>query len=749
MFRKCLALLPILAITGCDIDFRPIFGIDTNAPTSGKALLKQFESEQELRDYIRDQSQAMSRGGFGGGFIGDSDDSLGLPVSGPEPAPTANDAAGGDDSGQLDGGSSTQNESSGDPSDPQFSQTTEQEEGVQEADVLKTDGSFIYVMSEGVLRIVQADPTQLAELGSVELNGYGSDLYLRGDRAVAITSPNAFAVRTAQVGTDIAFPSPEFFQPQTEVTVIDIADRSNPRVLSRSRMDGSIHASRMIDDRLYLVIYNFPNNFIPEFDEAPLEDILPDIAIQTGDDQPTTRTLAGATDHYRPVDADGFGFTTVVSMDIHDPTGYDAQTIVAEPSNVYASTEALYLTNSEFKFDGSFRESTSIYKFDFTESGVILAAGGQVPGRVLNQYSMGEYQGFLRLATTDRRDSFTGSRTANNVYVLEQIEDRLEQAGSVEGLAPGESIFSARFIGDRGYLVTFEQIDPLFTLDLSDPRNPKAVGELKVPGFSTFIVPMGDDHLLTIGRDTSDDFGFVRSEGVRLSIFDVSDFANPQLAHFETIGTNGGSSEALYNAKAFTYFAAGDLVAFPMDIYDFGDPFFGPIDIIQIDEDPSGADGTAASDGAAPPDEGEIDGVAPDADFAPQPVDQFTGLYVYRVTPDAGFDFLGRISTQPAGAAGDRFFPAFTRGVFINDMVYTVTSLSVQTASLSDITNPVARVQFPLPEFDEPFPIPVDAPGAPTSGGGVDDSGGTSSASSGGGSTGSSQGAAPDTGDAP
>lgn len=735
MFRKCLALLPIIAISGCDIDLRPIFGIDTNVPTSGKALLKQFESEQELRDYIREQEQNRFRGGNGGPiFFDDADGMVSLPVAGPEPAPT-NDAAGGDgaEGGNTGAPDGTDN--------PQYSQTTEQEEGVQEADVLKTDGAFIYVVSEGALRIVRADPQQFAEVSSVELGGRGRDMYLVGDRAVIITDPDLVPLPTGPAEDELAFVPPQFFLPQTEVIVIDIADRSDPQLLSRSRMDGLVHTSRMIDDRLYVVLFNLPLDYVPEFDQATLDDILPDIAIQSGDAQPVTRRLAEVTDHFRPVDADGFGFTTVVSMDIENPTGYEAKTIVAQPSNVYASTEALYLTNSEFKFDGTFRESTSIYKFDFTDTGVSLAAGGQVPGRVLNQYSMGEYQGFLRLATTDRRDSFTGSRTANNVYVMEQVEDRLEQAGSVEGLAPGESIFSARFIGDRGYLVTFEQIDPLFTLDLSDPRNPKAVGELKVPGFSTFILPMGEDHLLTIGRDTSDDFGFVRSEGVRLSIFDVSDFANPQLAHFETIGTNGGSSEALYNAKAFTYFAAGDLVAFPMDIYDYGNPSFGPIDIDIIADDGVSSD-EPMDDGTdeAPP----ADGV----DFAPQPVDQFNGLYVYRVTADSGFVFLGRISTQPTGDEFDYYYPAFTRGVFINDMVYTVTSLSVQAASLDDLSSPVARVQFPLPEYNDPFPIPVDAPGSPT-GGGVDDSGGTSSGSSGGGSAGSSQGSTPGAGDAP
>lgn len=705
MFRRILPTLAVVAFAGCDIDFRPIFGINPNQPTSGKALLVQFESEQELRDYIAEQSQNSFRGGIDDVFFfEDADNALGGPVS--ESAPTA-----GGDGGAVSG------DAVADGTDnPQFSQTTEQEEGVQEADVLKTDGVHIYIMSENVLRIVQTDP--LEEVGSVDLNGFGRDLYLAGDRLVAITSPDAFVTDVAQASDALSIFAPEFFQPQTEVTVIDVTDRSDPKVMSRSRLDGSINTSRMIDDRLFLVVTNFPNHFIPEFDSAPLDTILPDIAVQVGDDEPVIQSLAKVADHFHPVDADGFGFTTVVSMDIDDPAGYQAQTVVAQPANVYASSKALYLTDSEFKFDGAFRETTSIYKFDFTDAGVNLSAGGQVPGRVLNQYSMSEYQGFLRLATTDRRDSFAGSQTANNVYVLEQIEDRLEQAGSVEGLAPGESIFSARFVGDRGYLVTFEQIDPLFTLDLSDPRSPKAVGELKVPGFSTFILPMGNDHLLTIGRDTSDDFGFVRAEGVRLSVFDVSDFENPSLAHFEVIGANGGSSEALFNPKAFTYFAEGDMVAFPMDIYDFGEPVFGPIDVIEIGDV---ADGGGSTDASPPPDEngsdeepvdsGPSDEPPPnDADFAPQPRDEFTGVYVYRVTADAGFEFLGRISTRPTGDEFDFFFPSFSRGVFIDDMFYAVTSLSVQAAPTSDLTNPVGKVQFPPPKFEDAIPLPVDGP---------------------------------------
>ena len=691
---RILAVLCVVTAVGCNIDFRPLFGIKPDAPAAGKALLVRFESPEQLRSYIAEQSQKMFRDG--GSFL---EDTVGIGAPGAPGAPGA-DAANSAGDGAAPPGTDN----------PQFSTTTEQEEGVQEADVLKTDGSFIYVFDDNALRIVRADPGQFAEVSHVDLEGFGRDLYLVGDRVVAITSPDAFAARTAQVTDAIGLPPPQFFQPQTEVTVIDVSDRSAPRVLSRSRLDGSVNTSRMIDDRLYLVVLNFPNNYVPEFDQASLDDILPDIAVQVGEGQPVVQPLTPVTDHFRPVEEDGFGFTTVVSMDINDPAGYDAQTVVAQPANVYASTDALYLTDGEFKFDGTFRESTSIYKFDFTSNGVRLSAGGKVSGRVLNQYSMGEYQGFLRVATTDRRDSAFGSSTSNSVFVLEQNEDRLEQAGSIEGLAPGESIFSARFIADRGYLVTFRQIDPLFTLDLSDPRNPRTVGELKVPGFSTFIVPMDEDHILTIGRDTSDDFGFVRSEGVRLSIFDVTDFADPQLAHVEVIGTNGGDSEALFNPKAFTYFAEGDLVAFPMQIHDFGGPVFGPIDVIALEGD--AGTGTTASGAPDEPVDSGTSGPAPvdGGLIAPEPIDEFVGLYVYRVTADAGFTFLGRISTQPTGPDTGFFFPSFTRGVFIDNAVYAVTSLGAQAALVDDVPNVIASVVFPTPVFEDPSPLPVEPP---------------------------------------
>jgi len=739
--RLIVVLVVIPWIAGCDIDFSFLFG---RGPEANVVELRKFASERELRDYIVEQSNNSFRGGpFEDTIAVAESDGAAAPGNAPSPG-----SAGGD----ADGGTGT-NLQGDDGNSVPFSSTTEQEEGVQEADVVKNDGQYIYVLSRGNLRIVQANPPESAQqMASVELDGFGRDLYLLDNRVVALTTPEFSAIPVdtpvvvgdgpepepgsdgaapiaddgKTVGLDIAIAPPRFFIPQVEVTVIDVTDRSNPQVLSRTTLDGSLTTSRMIGDRLHLVIVNHPTNFVESVSDAELGELLPDVVVEMSGTQEERKDISDVDGFFRPADPDGLGFTSVVSMDIDDPAGFSAQTVVGFPANVYSSTEALYLTNSQFRFDGTARESTDIYKFAYTDDGTSLAAAGSVPGRVLNQYSMGEHDGFLRLATTVRTGGgFEPGTTRNDVYVLEQVGDSLEMAGSVEGLAPGESIFSARFIGDRGYLVTFEQIDPLFTLDMSDPRDPQAVGELKVPGFSTFILPLNDNYLLTVGRHTDENQQFIFPEGVRLSIFDVSDFANPQLAHFEVIGTNGGSSEALHNPKALTYFGQRDLLALPVELYNFGPVLVGgPEESVNVDGggSPDSTDGDTDMLDAPPPDDPVTSGTngmepmpepVPEPQPAPPPVDVgisfdegfFSGLYVYRATPEGGFEFLGRLSALRNDRA--YFGPEFTRGIFIGDTVCAVTSDNVQVSMVEDVEEPVATVDFPVPDSAGP-PILID-----------------------------------------
>jgi hypothetical protein len=276
---------------------------------------------------------------------------------------------------------------------------------------------------------------------------------------------------------------------------------------------------------------------------------------------------------------------------------------------------------------------------------------------LLNRFSLGEHQGYLRAATTIGHVSRTGPGDAsNNVYVLGEEDGELALVGRLEGIAPGEQIYSARFIGTRGFLVTFKKVDPLFTLDLSDPTHLKVVGELKVPGYSDYIHPLGEDHLLTIGKDAVDVGEFAWYQGVQISVFDVTDFANPQRVDVEFVGDRGTESEALYDPHAFSYFAPRDLLAVPM----------------RIAEWPAGVT-------REPYEFGET---------------VFSGLCLFRVTTAEGIEPVARFATAPQGAEDDDWFGP-TRGVFIGDSVYAITDTRIGAVSLDDPNGP--RYELPLP----------------------------------------------------
>lgn len=724
--RRLLGLILAVGLMGgCDII--------RDDGTATEAALKRFASEQELRDYFAQQINTRQTGmdslsaELGEGSSG-TDNAVGATPQGAPPS--AVDA----DDGSVRG---------------DYSQTTTQERGVDEADVVKTDGAYLYLITSrydavadgrfGKLQIVRADPPdQMALVAEVPLEGYGRELYLDGDRIVALTEtygnvywlggPEVLAISDGEASEggggaavdvdpasddaaiDLIAPGGEYSyeRPRTFVTVIDATDRAAPRVLSRTAYEGSQASSRMIDGQLHLVIANFQNYYYdvmplmgrPEFapQDVDVDSLLPRYEMIDGDGVKTEGMVLTWEDVYRPADPDGFGVVALVSMDSDNSTQFKAVGVVAEPGLIYSSLDALYLTNTNYDFRGTARTTTDVYKFTYQpDGGAVPTAVGRVPGRVLNQYSMGEHNGYLRVATTvDRTFNFLGVATesGNNVYVLNVADGVLGVMGSIENVAPGETIQSARFIGDRGYLVTFEQIDPLFTLDLADPASPKVVGELKVPGFSTFIVPLDEGHLLTVGQyipELNDPF-FFRPWGVQLSIFDVRDFGNPTLRHLEVIGEETGShSEALWNSKAFTYYAEGGLVALPISIYDNA--------YVDFDDGVRGDGSGGSTDGAAPPPAdggdatvssdgtmGEDGGAADEAAIGivePYVPGGFEGIKVYRVSAESGFAEVGSLSTRFEDAG--HYYASFTRGVFIGEHVYAVTDNGVHCTKVDDM----------------------------------------------------------------
>jgi len=742
-------------------------------PEKGMAAMERFESAEELEEYFKQQVR-MHNSGFRGFFGSEgADDSF--DGSGEEPSTDGTGGAtGGEGEGEGEGeGDFDAGDAAAPPAaeEPQgtpgaggdgdeegsYSTTTIQEEGVDEADVVKTDGQYLYVLTNdrywgdsATLHIVGAVPANdLQLLGGFNLDGWGNDLYLVGDRVVALSSrieyPQGDAdvdleqfifgvfldavLGTADAGAEADDTDSDnlldelttilealFPRPETVVTVIDVADRSSPTLVSQTAFQGDLVSSRMIDGVLRLVVASYPDHYysvlplgMPQTGELlglmGLDTLLPDFERTDASGEVTGGNIAEWDAFFRPGDPDGFGVTTVITLDTATPDTFDAVGIVAQPGLIYASTEALYFTDTDYYFDFR-RVDTDIYKFAFEPDTVTLVGSATVPGRILNQYSMGEYDGYLRVATTTD-DLFvweTGEAvpSSNAVYVLGEEDGKLAIVGSIEDLGVGEEIQSARFIGTRGYVVTFERIDPLFTLDLREPTDPQVAGELKVPGYSTFIVPMDQDHLLTVGVYV-DPEGWGWSEGVQLSIFDVSDLTDPLQIQNVVIGGSETYSEATWNPKAFTYFAAEGLVALPIEHYGYDDwGWEVDVETSGTDEGTDGGEGTASSsDTRQTP--------TPPADE----IGDFRGLFVYGVSVEGGFDYLGRLSTDLAGEGFWSRWPDFTRGVFIEDHVYAVTNLGVVSSALDSVDTVVGQVELPFDDESDDAVFLPDGPESP------------------------------------
>lgn len=733
------------SIAGCNIFIEPDGG-ETN-----KSELKAFSSEAELVAYMR--GQITQRNGMLS-EIGRDEDSAGAPGEGlnedsgggPSPSPAPTDP----------------NFSAGADGDVDHSGTTTQEEGVEESDVVKNDGRYLYVISgknqDSVLRIVSLGANGETQLVSeTSLQGYGRDLYLHGNSIVALTagggylypiffdavsgeeSAGAETVDAEPISADIGIVAPDDFvfeRPNTRTTVVDVSNPASPRILSSTKIDGSVSSSRMVNGVMHLVLANYQDYYydviprlgVPGLDVSNIdaETMLPKYTRTNADGTTESGNVVTWENMYRPADPDGFGVVTVVDVDIDADARFVATGVVAEPGLIYSSTEALYLTDTNYDWEGRNRTTTDIYKFKFEGRGATPVAFGTVSGRILNQYSMSEHNNNLRVATTidptwffDENTGTGGqvSQSSNNVYVLSQADAALNVVGRIENIAPGETIQSARFLGDRGYVVTFLQVDPLFTVDLADPANPKLIGQLKVPGFSTFLTPIDANHMLAVGQyvpppETPGNWG------VQLSIFDVTDFANPSLKSNIILGADANISaysEALWDPKALTYYPEQGVVALPMTIYQWD--FWGGGGVIEgelvdVDADDVGTGGGSTGSGGSTDGSTGVDSSSPDdvtdpaVDPAPQRPQGFEGLYVFRVSTETGLTELGQVSTQ---FDETNFWGAsFTRGVFVGDDLFAVTDLGVHSASLSDLATVQSELFFGYPYDVDDSPKPTE-----------------------------------------
>ena len=559
--------------------------------------------------------------------------------------------------------------------------TNNQVASVDEADIVKTDGRYVYLAANGALRIVEALSPRIVSV--TKLPGTARELFVEGDRAVVYTSSGAVRPRCTY-GYDCAFGGDGS---STKVIVLDVSSRAEPKIAREIDLSGSLVAARRIGSAVHTVV---ADNDSP----APLYETWPSDLDTCGTIEKTVREKVAKlkADNERKIRArtsvfptlkekgseqrlcngllrtpirDGQAFTSVVSFDLtDDKTPPASATLQSRPGAVFASRDALYLSvvhqkpaaGRWYSFYSSVDEASEIHKFRIGASprDTRYVGSGVVPGHVLNQFAMDEWSGYLRVATT--RGRVPDPKVSSSISILAEVEGgNLTRVGAIDKIAPGEDIRAVRFDDDRGYIVTFKKTDPLFVIDLYQPQKPAILGELKIPGFSTYMHRLDPDHLLSIGFDANDHGDFAYFDGVILQLFDVKNPTEPKLVHKEKIGTRGSSSQAATDHLAFNYFADQGLLAIPMTICE------------------GGGDGRNGD------------------------VLAFSGLLVYDVDLEKGFTRLGGVDHGTKGVDCGTWWSnarsAVKRSIFLDDLVYSIADDRVKVQRMDKLGIDIADLR--------------------------------------------------------
>ena len=513
----------------------------------------------------------------------------------------------------------------------QYSKTNIQEENVDEADIIKTNGKYIYYLNQSkrILYIFEDKEDKI-------------NLYL-DDKYIIVVGSSMINQKTLN--------SDKFnYEVYTNITNVLIYDINSYELLRKVETEGNIVSSRKIGSSIYLVTNKYISFY--DFDENNVLPIYKDSNI-SGDylELPISKVRCFA----NFAEDSECNYMIITSFNLDDmKSDVNINSYLGAGNEIYCSTENLYVTKTVSKYIGptisgeeaiggvmisyepsNYEINTSIHKFKIEDGNIKYIATGKVPGSLLNQFSMGEYDGYFRITTTNYE-------SGNNIYVL---DESLNEIGKLEGLASGEKIYSTRFMGDKAYVVTYKTVDPLFVIDLSNPKKPEVLGELKIPGYSSYLHPLSDKYILGFGEDSVEKSYLnwegemeviAYSNGLKMSIFDVSDFSNPKEIHTIKIGARGSYSELLYNHKALLIDVEKGIIAFPATVtedagkYNDGTPMYG--DVI------------------------------------------FNGALVYNFSIENGFNLKGKLSHDKNDNV--------ERIIYIDDKYYTVSSKMIKSWSM-------------------------------------------------------------------
>lgn len=429
-----------------------------------------------------------------------------------------------------------------------FGKTNTQVENVDEADIIKNDGKYLYILAGGAhkverrVSIVNAENMKVSSYIELKDDRYYhniQEMYVNGDRLVLLCTENEkkydeYADNYYNIyytGNVVSF-------------VFDISDRENPTFVRKVTQDGQNYiSSRMIEGVLYTVS---SYRVIGDSEEEIKKNAVPQV---------NGKEITCDCIYIYDYDSEQYIIVTAYDTKSDDGT-VTSLSILGSGDEVYCSKDALYVSGRVYEQDMDY---TEIYSFSLDGTDIAYKASGAVKGTVLNQFSLDEYKENLRIATTYY--SYKHDVDVSNIYVLNKD---LELIGALEDIAYDEQVKSVRFMGDTGFVVTFRNTDPLFTLDLSDPTAPETVGEVKLPGFSSYLHPVGDGLVVGLGYDGDEENADFSS--LKVSLFDVSDMKNPE--EVDTFVLKDVSSEALYNPKSFIYYPEENLIGFPVQHYD-------------------------------------------------------------------------------------------------------------------------------------------------------------------------------------
>lgn len=661
---------------------------NANPADDGFSRLETFSSFDDMKDYLDYKNNMSSGNYYRGGAVGFG----GMAVDDMAMGAAENDAS----APFKYGGEGSQDHST----------TNIQVEGVDEGDIVKNDAGFAYVVSHENDRvfIVDVHPAEQAHIVSVVDAGlYIREIYVIGDRLVVLGSPQNDIYYMYEYDYYYGYRQPDMMT----VFVYDIENRDAPALARNASAPGYFTTSRIIGDYLYVIgsqstwgldEENMPvpanrTYYIDEYDDDYSLTII--LAINIFDDAEAVNQkviLMGSSSNIY-MSENNLYITNTKRMSYVEQKELEYEAVwdpimppdVKEKVNgvkvspmprwekvdaidniVYSHFEnvdweqsgGVYYTYDE-RYDNFWEkmteenEKTSIHKISVDGRKIEYITSGEVTGHVLNRYSMDEHDGYFRIATT------VGWMMDNRLFVL---DDDLNVVGSIVDIAPGERIYSARFLGARAYLVTFKQVDPFFVIDLTDPENPEILGELKIPGFSTYLHPYDENHIIGIGKDTVDAGEFAWFQGVKMSLFDVTDVQNPvEVDKYMIIGDRGTESLALDDPHAFLFSKEKNLIVIPVELYEYED----------------------------------------DDTISPSVYGYYVwnGAYVIDVTAD-GFDLRGTVTHDTNQTGNEYYYYSYygpdqvKRSFYIDDVLYTVSGTMLKANDLETLDEIIA-VTFP------------------------------------------------------